>query len=262
MLASVLAVLLWTYCVGLLYTDEPLVRSYNCGESLVLNVNISYDYFARYITSIAWYHNGTKIVSGNKYIIENTTLRINNMAENDTGKYEVKINSISYDHYNNSPDCDSYVLPMLEALAAHAPVTFIVQKQGGTAYKPSFVVSTHYVTDYIDDYNISTELRSASLNLSLFGSISSDWYKNGTRIPSRELSLTYNNTVTVIGDYVRVLRFSIWDSPLRGICEGYYHYYRRVYFVAYPLQVSFWSIKRYSEFSKPSMPLLGGTSLL
>ena len=58
----------------------------------MLNVNISDDYYARYITSIAWYHNEMEIVSGNKYIIEYTTLRINNMAENDTGKYEVKIN--------------------------------------------------------------------------------------------------------------------------------------------------------------------------
>ena len=40
MLASVLAVLLWTYFVGFLYTDEPLVRNFNCGESSVLNVNL------------------------------------------------------------------------------------------------------------------------------------------------------------------------------------------------------------------------------
>ena len=252
-----LAVLLWTHFVGFLYTNEPLVRNFNCGESSVLNVNISDDYLAHYITSIAWYHNGTKIVSGNKYIIENTTLRINNMAENDTGKYEVKINSISYNHYINSPDCDSYVLPVLEALASHAPVTFIVQKQGGTSYEPSSIVSTHYITDYIDDYSI-TELRSASLNLSLFGSVSSDWFKNGTRIStgdSQELSLTYNNTATVIGDYVRLLRFNIyqWDNTLRGLCEGYYRYYRRfdIGFGPLPLQVSFWSIKHYSEFSKP-----------
>ena len=237
----------------MLYTEEPLVWSFNRGESLGLYVNISDDGYARYITSIAWYHNETKIVSGNKYIIENTTLRINNMAENDTGKYEVKINSISYNHYNNSPDCDSLVLPLLEPLAAHAPVTFIVQKQGGTAYEPSSIVSTHYVTDYIDDYNI-TELRSASLNLSLFGSVSSVWYKNGTHIftrDSQELSLTYNNTATVIGDYVRLLLFYIyqWDSTLRGLCEGYYYYYRHFdYFGRFPLQVSFWSIKQYSEF--------------
>ena len=252
MLASVLAVLLWTHCIGYLYTDEPLVQSFNCGESLVLNANISDYSLARYITSIAWYHNGTKILSGNKYVIENTTLRINNMAENDTGKYEVKINSISYNHYNNSPGCDSYVLPLLEALAAHAPVTFIVQKEGGTAYEPSSIVSTHYVTD---DDDISTELSSASLNLSLFGSVSSSWYKNGTYIfagNSQELSLTYNNTASVIGDYVRLLRFSIWDSTLRGLCEGYYRYYRYYdHFRTSTLQVSFWSIKHYSEFSKP-----------
>ena len=250
MLASVLAVLLWTHCVGFLYTDEPLVRSFNCGESLVLNVNISDDGYARYITSIAWYHNGMEIVSGNKYIIENTTLRINNMAENDTGKYEVKINSISYDRYNNSSDCDSLVLPLLETLAAHAPVTFMVHEQ----YVPaSSIFSTRYVTNDSDDHSI--ELRSAPLNSSLLDSASSDvnWYKNGTHISvggnEEELSLIYNSTATDIGDYIRVLLLYQWDT-LRSLCRGYYHYLNnQFYLFIFPisLQVSFWSIKHYSE---------------
>ena len=65
-------------------------------------------------------------MSGNKYIIENTTLRINNMAEKVTGKYEVKITFSYESDYNNSLDCDSLVLPLLETQAAHAPVTFMV----------------------------------------------------------------------------------------------------------------------------------------
>ena len=249
MLASVLAVLLWTHFVGYLYTDEPLVRNFNCGESLVLNANISDHYLARFITSIAWYHNGTKIVSGNKYIIENTTLRINNMAENDTGKYEVKINSISFYHFNNSPDCDSLVLPLLETQAAHAPVTFMVHEQ----YVPaSSIFSTHYVSNDTDGHSI--ELRSAPLNSSLLDSASSNinWYKNGTRISvggnEEELSLIYNSTATDIGDYIRVLLFFQWDI-LRSLCRGYYHYLRNqfgVYVFIFP-QVSFWSIKHYSE---------------
>ena len=116
----------------------------------VLNVNTTDNNRARYT---AWYHNGTTIVSGNKYVIENTTLIVNNMAENDAGKYEVKINSISSDYdRRNSLECDSLVLPLLEAQAAHAPVTFMVQEQFIPVYDPSSIVSTHYVTNDTDTF--------------------------------------------------------------------------------------------------------------
>ena len=220
----------------------------------MLNANISDYYLVRYITSIAWYHNGTKIVSGNKYVIENTMLRINNMAENDTGKYELKIDSISY-IFDDSPNCDSLVLPLLEATAGHAPVTFTVQEQEQYApvYDPSSIVSTHYVVNDTDDYSIRrVELISAPLNLNLLGSVSNYLYKNGTRISTggsqEALSLTYNSTATVIGDYVRVL----WSRPdriLRRQCEDYY-YYLDDNFYPTPLQLSFWSIEYFSEFNR------------
>ena len=219
----------------------------------MLNANISDHFVASYTISIAWYHNGTKIVSGNKYVIENTTLRINNMAENDTGKYELKIDSISY-IFDNGPNCDSLVLPLLEATAGHAPVTFTVQEQEQYApvYDPSSIVSTHYVAN--DDYSIRrVELISAPLN-SLFGSVSNYLYKNGARISTggnqEELSLTYNNTATVIGDYVRVL-WSRPDSILRRHCRSYYYYLNHNFYPT-PLQVSFWSIKHFSELNPAS----------
>ena len=189
-------------------------------------------------------------MSGNKYIIENTTLRINNMAENYSGKYEVKINSISYEYgLDNSSDCDSLVLPLLEAQAAHAPVTFMVHEQ----YVPaSSIFSTHYVSNDSDDHSI--ELRSAPLNSSLLDSASSNinWYKNGTRISvggnEEELSLIYNSTATDIGDYVRILLsgYYQWDT-LRSLCRGYYYYLSDQFFSVISVQVSFWSIKHYSE---------------
>ena len=214
----------------------------------MLNVNTTDDNHARYT---AWYHNGTTIVSGNKYVIENTTLIVNNIAENDAGKYEVKINSISSDSdRSNSPECDSLVLPLLEAQAA--PVTFMVQEQFILVYDPSSIVSTHYVTNDTDDIH-RIELRSAPLNSSLFGSVSSYLYKNGIRTSTgdsqEELSLMYNNTATVIGDYVRVLWLRSYSQNFVVLCGGYYYYLDNNFFTTdIPLQVSFWSIKYYSEF--------------
>ena len=106
--------------------------------------------------------------------------------------------------------------------------------------------STHYLTNDTDGHSI--ELRSAPLNSSLLDSASSNinWYKNGTHISvggnEEELSLIYNSTATDIGDYIRVLLFSQWDI-LRSLCRGYQF---GVYLFIFP-QVSFWSIKHYSE---------------
>ncbi len=126
-----------------MYTDEQLFRSFNRGERLELNVNISNDYYARHISSLAWYHNGTKVTSGNKYIINSNTtmLTVLNMTESDAGTYEVKINSINYDGDESSQECDSRLLPLLEPIAMHAPVSFTV-RECSPVYDPNALITT------------------------------------------------------------------------------------------------------------------------
>ena len=242
-------VLLQTYClflVGYVYTDDPVVQSFDRGENLILHVNISDDYDARYIAAIAWYHNGTRIVSGNKYIIWNTTLRINDMVENDTGIYEAKIASI--DSNRNSPECDSLVLPLLETLATHAPVRFIVQEQYVPVYDLSSIVSTHYVTNDTDDHSIRRIELSIAVPLSsqLLQFISPNWYKNGIRVTTaggqEGLSLAYNNTATIIGDYIGIYSARLDDNE----CEDYYRFFRQGSRKRIVLS-SFWEIKYSSE---------------
>lgn len=248
--------------VGYLYSVEPVVQSFNYGENLELNVNVSDSYQAQYISSIAWYHNGSEIVSGNKYSIQNnaTRLWIRNMTESDAGTYEAKIRSLSFGS-NDSPNCDLLVLPLLEAHAAYAPVTFIIQKQYIPVYEPAAIVSTYYLADSGDENRI--ELRSALLiNSSLLDSeVYSYWFKNGTQIANggqEGLSLTYNNTASVIGDYVKVVSFSLYRSfTLRDLCMDYYYNIDIFIFryLEFPLQVSFWSIKFTSKY--PSLARAG-----
>lgn len=78
-----------------MYTDEPIVRSFNQGERLLLNVAIA-AVGSDFIGSLAWYHNGTRIGSGDKYNItsDGITLSISNMTASDAGVYKVKINSV------------------------------------------------------------------------------------------------------------------------------------------------------------------------
>lgn len=248
--------------VGFVYTEEPVVRSFSSGDRLVLNVHIS----AQYITSLAWYHNGTKLSSGNKYRITNnvTRLSVSDMAESDAGVYEVKINSISSDYgINDDPNCDSLVLPLLESLAAHAPVTFTVQEHCLPEYDPHSIVSAYYITESDVDNGYSINLRSeVQLNVTATAIIDLPyydyWFRNGTQFydgnmynltaTSQELSLQImsNYTADVIGDYVGVLSTRIYH--IYDLCIEYYYYWIFEFsFSQIPLKLSFWSVNLYSE---------------
>ena len=52
------------------------------------------------------------------------------MESSDAGEYTVRVNSINISSlgYRNDPQCEALALPLLELLAAHAPVTFTVQE--------------------------------------------------------------------------------------------------------------------------------------
>ena len=246
--------------LGSVYTEEPVVQSFNRDEHLVLNVNILSDPNIPLINSLAWYYNGTKLLAGNKYGITNNTktLTISDMTGSDAGVYEVKINSISYNSTaNEEQDCDSLVLPLLETRAILAPVTFTVQEQSLPEYNPSSIVSIYYVmaeSDVGNGYDIELRGEVHPGNVSL----RSAWYRNGTRLynenmynitaTNRALSLriTANSTTDVIGDYVGIL----WATLNREqLCEDYYNYLWRFSYPQYPLNLRLWSIKLSSELS-------------
>ena len=114
-----------------------------------MRINISdYNSLAQYISSLAWYHNGTELTSDDRVIISNngTSLTISNMAESDAGKYEVRINSIG----TNSSFSDRNMLPMLENLAIYAPVTFLLQESNLPKYNPEDVILDYALPAYQD----------------------------------------------------------------------------------------------------------------
>ena len=104
------------------------------------------------MTSLAWYHNGTRIVPkrNNNYVLakNDTSLTIKKMKSSDAGVYEVRINSTDagqYRNLTNSPECDSLILPLLESVSYHAPVTFTVQEYIRPKFNPLSVVSAYYL---------------------------------------------------------------------------------------------------------------------
>ena len=232
----------------------------------MLNVNISDEYYTRYIDSLAWYHNGTEIVSGNKYTISNndTMLMISNMVGSDAGTYEVKIRSISYRSYHNSPVCDS----IMELSTVLHPVTFTVQESHPPSYDPSSIISIAYISDNI---RLNGTVR---YNLPLpITRTHHYWFRNGSRLSDGDmynstgslqeglsLQIMYNNTADVTGDYVGILWSEIdYISGLGSLCEGYYYFLTDLagpFFFYRPFQItltlSLWDI--YGEYENRGSP--------
>lgn len=173
-----------------MYTTGSPVMTFNRGGRLQLSVNID-SICDDNITSLAWYHNETRISSGRKFTISNhdTVLTGINMVSSDAGVYEVRIsfNAICTDelvNYTSSlvPGC---VLLQPETLAFIAPVTFIVQENCLPTYNPLRVVNVKYIYDE-SSHNI-TELRStAHTNMSH----RYNWYRNGLQLADSEIYIT------------------------------------------------------------------------
>ena len=229
---------------------------------MLLNVNIFSNYRAQFIRSLAWYHNGSEIVSGDKYRISNnaTTLSIPNMAARDAGTYQAKISSYHYGGGNPSPECDSFVLPLLASLAAFSPVTFTVQEECVPVYDPASIISTHYIRNgSVSRIEISRPV--IQLNSSLSSYLTPSWYRNGndqilynnenmynssaTTWESLSLLISSNDTADIIGDYVGIIQtYSVGSDCI------FYYYFDLYYYYSFdlPLQVSFWRIALYSEY--------------
>ena len=228
----------------------------------MLNANIYHDYGRQHISSLAWYHNGTEIMSGNKYTISSNgtthTLKITSMVATDAGTYKVKIASINY-YGHSSADCDDMtVLPLLELFSLHAPVTFVVQEGYVPTYDPTSILSMLCISENANYLRLGPIQSNSSLSIS---HVRHMWYRNGIQLSDGDtynptgslqeelfLQIMYNNTADVTGDYVGILwtRF----SDINNLCSSFNYYFMDSsdFFNYYgifdriPLASSFWSI--------------------
>jgi len=229
-------------------------------------VNISNDSYADFvnITSLAWYHNGTRFVPGNKFDITSNGcgLRINNMTKADAGTFQVKIDSVysAYSIFFNSDDhflCDTLVLPLLESTAIFAPVTFILQQSCLPEYDPSSVISEVYLTE-----DPVTSLMNSVQNISLLTPLNgfTYWYRNGIRLsdvrvynyntdlegvsPTYSLHIEANKTQFdyISGSYVGIIETS--SNSLSHECPNYNYLLDLSLSIMYfPVATSYWKIK-------------------
>ena len=232
--------------------------SFNCGGQLQLIVNVSSENSARYISSLAWYHNNTCIHPGSKFTItnNNTVLTIRDMEPSDAGVYEVRISAVNLTSfgYSNDEMCDSLFLPSLNLLAAHAPVRFVVHENILPAYQPHPVVTTRYITDNV--INDSIELSSIAQPVDEFSlQLRSGWSRNGVQLSDgalynstiinnsiNSLQLTYSDADTVVGLFIGTMWFRFHPFFFIEECRGY-RVYTSGLSSAFPVSVSYWNIQ-------------------
>ena len=235
-----------------MYTTDPVVRSFNHGGRLQLNVNISSHHYSRPNISLVWYHNGARIVSGSKFTIidNNTVLTITDMEPSDAGEYTVRISSIdaSDQGYSNDPQCEAIVLPSLEFLALHAPVTFTVQQNFLPEYNPLSIATTYSLKENRHRIELSSEPSQS------FYPERSYWSRNGIRLidgaiynstvsgQSNSLMITFNDTDVAAGSYVGISWVDIYE--LHTSCRGYFYYLDDYYYIIsrIPTSVSYWNV--------------------
>ncbi len=246
-------------------TDDSITRSFLCGDNIALSINLTtgaYRYYTRYVSSLNWYHNGTNISNTDRISITNngTSLSISNMIDSDAGIYEAKIGSIDYYGYGSSSECDQSFLPVLEVLALHAPVTFIVQQHHIPKYNPEDTIKVFALDP---THNILTINNSLEINTNrlLYDTPYRYFYKNGisqsfntehfsfTRSYGSEILLShqirYNNTEDVAGHYVYTeLSYAFYIRHYN--CRSY-NYYINDYFFEFPLFIVFWTLHKNGE---------------
>ena len=230
-----------------------------------MEINISdYNPLAQFISSLAWYHNGTELTSDDRVIISNngTSLTISNMAESDAGKYEVRINSTE----SNSALCDRNILPMLENLALYAPVTFLLQESNLPKYNPEDVIIDYALPAYQGSAQqsfaiVNTFMINPAVLLDDTRNIDDYLFKDGECINDRStynstassdtittqsLRITYNNTDDIAGHYVHIA-FAYYYYFSSSTCSDY-DIIRYRYYLVIPVFTLYWNIRSYGKF--------------
>ena len=254
--------------IGLLNTDDPVTRSFSLHQKILLQINrLSDSYYgslARYIRSLTWYHNGTKILINERMNVSNrgTLLTISGMIDSDAGKYEVKISSIDY-FYSSSATCDRNVLRMLEQTALHAPVTFYLQQYHIPQYKPEEIIELYFLpmNSLANSNNTITIQYTTDVNATLLfggnsGNFDHRFFRNGVSQPPNTNNVTteqsygneiivshqlrYSDTGEIAGHYVYME--TTRNYYFTSNCHAYQYYFGDRFWQPSVL-VYYWSLK-------------------
>ena len=249
--------------IGVLQYNSPESQFLNPNESIMMSVNISEDYQELYVTiSLAWYHNSTKMFPNDRFITTNngTSLTITDTRESDAGKYEVRIDSIQFS-YVDSALCDENLLPILEHLALHAPITFLLRQHVLPTYSREDIIIPYTLPLFEGHYQQSIIINNTMmLNTSAIlrydntqSWLQKDWtlftsdaYNHKLtyldNMTTSTIEISYNNSKELIGDYFHVTALDFYSID-ESVCPGYFNYIIiNVTFCCLPYFYNYWTV--------------------
>ena len=156
---------------------------------------------------------------------------------------------------------ESVILPMMESLALHAPVTFVLQESGVPTYYPEDVISDYALPAYQESVSKTLDIDNVfMINVpAVFDNESIPFeflYKDGVNISgmapfhstisygnviTQSLRISYNNTEDVTGHYYYGTAMHYFDID-RDICPQY-----RSTSIFPPVFSLHWNIRSYGE---------------
>ena len=243
--------------------------------SISVSGNI-HDQFSITSLGLAWYHNGSRIEANDRIDISNnkTTLTISNTKDSDAGKYQVRIDLLTFGNHI-SPECDQLLLPVLENFALHTPATFLLQQNTLSRYSPEDIINKYFIPSYAGDYQqifitnytgtINSTLYHNSYYNGYYTSRDGRYYYYGSNSRFHDnidtyyftYNNNYNNSQNVVGHYTQVHYIYYYYYRL-NICYSYWNHliYSRYYA---PFLIQYWTISSQCKF-KASIPSINHTS--
>ena len=258
LLESVKLPLYCYYLLGWLHYTSPRSQTFATNQTVTMSISVHNNYYEWFfITSLspAWYHNGSRIEVNDRIDIINnkTTLTISKSKHSDAGKYEVRIDSLTFGN-RSYPECDQLLL--LENFAPHNQATFFLQQNTLPRYNPEDMINNYFITSYVgDDQQTFITNYTGTINSNLYqnGYHSYRTYKDGQYFYHGSSSFHYNmdnyffnynisysNSQDVVGHYIQI-HYYYYYSYNQAICSSYLKNFR--YHNDYvPILIRYWTI--------------------
>ena len=247
---------------GWLQYTSPQSQAFLANQTVTMNISVSnnnHDQFSITSLGLAWYHNGSRIEGNDRIDISNnqTTLTISNTKDSDAGKYEVRIDSLTFGNHS-SPECNQLLLPILENFALHTPATFLLQQNALPRYSPEDIINNYFIPQYMDgDLQRFTTTYTGAINSTLYRNTLVDFfafkdgqhYESGSRPSIHNVGMNiynftyffdYRNSQNAIGHYVG-LHYIHYDYSMQSLCPIYYNHLV-LHFRYIPFHIQYWTI--------------------
>ena len=249
------------YPLGWLQYISPQSQTFITNQTVTMSISVSgniHDQFSITSLGLAWYHNGSRIEGNDRIDISNnkTTLTISNTKDSDAGKYQVRIDSLSFGNHS-SPECDQLLIPFIENFALPSAATFLLQQNVLPNYSLEDITNNYFIPSYSgNDQQTFTINYTEIINSTLLPNYNHIYYtyKDGRYYSSRYVymhnnfqdkyhftyNINYQNSQDIVGYYIRIHYLNYYYN-LQPLCTSYFNYLMYTYRYI-PFIIHYWTI--------------------